>query len=53
VGQAGAVAFSFALKAIELIFVALGLSLVIEFGLLRLRRRDARNPGRDGEEVGQ
>ncbi len=54
VGQAGAVAFSFALKAIELIFVTLGLSSVIEFGLLRLRRaRGAGNPeglNRDGDD---
>jgi hypothetical protein len=39
VGEAGAVAFSFALKAVELIFVALGISLLMEFGLLRWRKR--------------
>jgi len=39
IGKAGAVAFSFALKAVELIFVVLGLSLLMEFGLFRWRRR--------------
>ncbi|MFQ6118006.1 MAG: lysylphosphatidylglycerol synthase transmembrane domain-containing protein [Candidatus Bipolaricaulia bacterium] len=37
IGEAGAVAFSF--KAVELIFVLLGISLLMQFGLLRWRRR--------------
>jgi len=37
IGEAGAVAFSFALKAMELIFVAAGVSLLMQFGLLRWR----------------
>jgi len=39
IGKAGAVAFSFALKAVELIFIILGISLLMEFGLFRWRRR--------------
>jgi len=39
VGKTGAVAFSFALKAVELIFVVLGISLLMEFGLVRWRKR--------------
>jgi uncharacterized protein (TIRG00374 family) len=39
IGEAGAVAFSFALKAVELIFVVLGLSLLMQFGLFHWRRR--------------
>ena len=39
IGEAGAVAFSFALKAMELIFVATGVSLLMQFGLLRWRKR--------------
>ncbi len=39
IGEAGAVAFSFALKAVELIFVILGISFLMQFGLFRWRKR--------------
>ncbi len=48
VGEAGAVAFSFALKAVELSFVAVGLSSVVQFGLLRLRRGEEKGSGGGG-----